>query len=81
MKISNTEKYFNKEISQRKSCRKKLSKCVAAFDYIDKILTVLNATIGGVCIFLSVSVIWVPVGIAGAIFTLNFSVTTGIIIQ
>ena len=36
--ISKIENYFIEEINQRKSCSKKLSKCVAAFDYIDKIL-------------------------------------------
>ena len=33
--------YFNQEINQRKLCSKKLSKYVAAFDYIDKVLIVL----------------------------------------
>ena len=48
--ISKIENYFIEEINQRKSCSKKLSKYVAAFDYIDKILIVLSATSGGVCI-------------------------------
>ena len=34
-KISEIENYFYKEIIQKKSCSKKLSKYVAAFDYID----------------------------------------------
>ena len=42
--ISNIENYFNSEINQRKSCSKNLSKYVAAFDYIDKMLIVLSAT-------------------------------------
>ena len=42
--ISKIENYFIEEINQRKSCSKKLSKYVAAFDYIDKILVVLSAT-------------------------------------
>ena len=33
--ISKIENYFIEEIDQRKSCSKKLSKCVAVFDYID----------------------------------------------
>ena len=45
--ISKTENYFHRQINQRKSCSKKLSKHVAAFDYIDKILIVLSATSGG----------------------------------
>ena len=74
--ISKIENYFHEEINQRKSCSKKLSKYVAAFDYIDKILIVLSS---GVCIISSASVAGAPVGIASAIFTLIFSLTTGII--
>ena len=33
--IIKIENYFIEEINQRKSCRKKLSKYVAVFDYID----------------------------------------------
>ena len=33
--ISKIENYFIEEISQRKSCSKKLSKYLVAFDYID----------------------------------------------
>ena len=40
--ISKIENYFIKEINQRKSCSKKLSKYNTAFDYIDKILVVLS---------------------------------------
>ena len=77
--ISKIENYFNQEINQRKSCSKKLSKYVVAFDYIDKILIVLSKTSGGVCIISSVSVVGAPTGIAGPSFTLIFSLTTGII--
>ena len=77
--IIGIENYFHQEINQRKSCSKKLSKYVAAFDYIDKILIVLSATSGGVCIISSASVVGAPIGIAGASFTLIFSLTTGII--
>ena len=58
---------------------KKLSKCIAAFDYIDKTLIVLPATSGGICIISFTSVIGIPAGIASASFTLIFSLTTGII--
>ena len=77
--IIGIESYFHQEINQRKSCSKKLSKYVTAFDYIDKILIVLSATSSGVCIISSVSVVGAPVGIASASFTLGFSLTTGII--
>ena len=79
--ITKIENYFNQEINQRKSCSKKLSKYVAISNYIDKILIVLIAASGGVCIFLSVSVVGAPAGIAGAIFTLVFSLAIGIIKQ
>ena len=71
-KITKTENYFNQEVNQRKSCSKNVSKYVAAFDYIENILIVLSATSGGVCIISSVSVVGVPVAIAGATFTLIF---------
>ena len=77
--ISEIENYFYEEINHRKSCSKKLSKYVAAFDYIDKVLTVLSAASGGVFIILFTSVVGAPVGIASASFTLILSITTGII--
>ena len=77
--ISKIENYFHEEINQRKSCSKKLSKYVAVFDYIDKILIVLSAATGGVSICSFTSVAGAPVGIASAGFTLFFSLTTGIV--
>ena len=77
--IIGIENYFHQEINQRKSCSKKLSKYVTAFDYIDKVLIALSATNGGVCIISSASVVDAPIGIAGASFTLIFSSTTGIV--
>ena len=71
-KISKIENYFIEEINQRKSCGKKLSKYVAAFDYIDKILIVLSATTGGVSTCSFTSTVGAPVGVASASFTLNF---------
>ena len=77
--ISKIEDYFIEEINQRKSCSKKWSKYGAVFDCVDKILIVLSATSCGVCIIYFVSAVGAPVGIAGASFTLIFSLTTGII--
>ena len=77
--ISKVENDFYEEINQRKSCSKKLSKYVAAFYYIDKILIVLSATTGGVSICSFASCVGAPVGIASASFTLIFSLTTGIV--
>ena len=78
-KITEIENYFHQEINQGKLCSKKFSKYVAAYDYIDKVLFVLSAASGGVCIISSASVVGAPVGIAGASFTLFFSLRTGII--
>ena len=52
---------------------KKLSKNIAALDYIDSTLIVLSATSGGI------SIIEVPAELASASFALMFSLTTGII--
>ena len=79
IEIIGIENYFHQEINQRKSCSKKLSKYVAAFDYIDKVLIVLSATSGGVSIISFTSIVGAPVGIASASFTLIFSLTTGIV--
>ena len=72
MKIILSEKLIKKII------QKKLSKYVAAFDYIDKTLIVLSATTGGVPICSFTSIFGAPVGITSASFTLIFSLTTGI---
>ena len=74
--ISKIENYFIEEINQRKSCSKKLSKYVAAFDYINKILIVSYAATGGVSICSFRSIAGASVGIASASFTLIFSLTT-----
>ena len=71
--IIETENYFHYEINQRRSCSKKLSKYVTAFDYIDKILIVLSATSSDDCIISSATVVGAPVGRASASFTLIFS--------
>ena len=77
--INTIKDYFNTEIEERKTMSRKLSKYIAAFDYIDKTLTALSATSGGISIISFTSVIGIPAGIASASFTLIFSLTTGII--
>ena len=77
--IIGIENYFYQEINQRKSSSKKLNKYVTTFDYIDKILNILSATGSGVSIISFTSIVGTPVGIANARFTLNFSLTTGIV--
>ena len=74
------ENYFYHEINERKSYIKKLlSKYVTISEYIDKILIILSATSGGVSAMSFISIVRVPVGIAGASFTLIFSIAKGII--
>ena len=58
---------------------KKLTKYIAAFNYIDKTLIVLSATSGGIGIIFFTSVIGIPAGIATASFTLISASATGII--
>ena len=77
--IKKIENYFIDEINQRKSYSKKFSKYVTAFDYIDKILIILSATTGGVCIISHATVVGAPVGIASAGFTIALSLATGIV--
>ena len=67
--LNKIENYFKSEINQRKSCSKKLSKYVAAFDYIDKISIVLSAKRSGVSIISFTSIVAAPVGIASRSFT------------
>ena len=77
--IKKTENYFNVEVNQRKLCSKKSNKYVATFNYIDKVLIILNATTGGVCIISHATVVGTPIGIASAGFTILFALTTGTI--
>ena len=74
--VSKIENYFIERINQRKSCSQKLSKYIAAFDYIDKILIVLSATTGWVSIVTFRTIAGAPVGITSASFTLGFSLST-----
>ena len=61
--INGIKDYFNSEIRERKTMSKKLSKYIAAFDYIDKTLIVLLAANGGVSIISFTSIVRVPVGV------------------
>ena len=77
--IIGIENYFYQEINQQKSYSKKLNKYVTTFNYIDKILIVLNAATGGVCIISHATVVGAPLGIASAASTVVFSLATGIV--
>ena len=58
--ISEIENYFHQEINRSKVCSKKLSKYVAPFDYIDKVLIVSVVARGGVSIISFSSVVGAP---------------------
>ena len=77
--INKIKYYFSSEIQERKTMSKKLSKHIAAFDYIDKTLNVLSATNRRISIISFTNVIEVPAGLISASFTLIFSLTTGMI--
>ena len=77
--IKNIENYFINEINERKSYSKKLSRYVTIFDYIEKMLIILSATIGGISINSFTTAIGAPIEIASESFTLIFSLSTRII--
>ena len=70
---------LTQELIKKKLCSNKLSKYVTTFNYMDKILIILNATTGRICIISHATVVGAPVAIASAGFTISFSLTTGII--
>ena len=81
--IIKIENCFKSETNHRKSCSKKLSIYVTAFDYIDKILIILFVKAGGVCVVSHVTIVGASAGIAIYQFTIGFtilfSLATGII--
>ena len=77
--IKKIDNYLINEINQQKSYSKKLNRYVTIFDCIDKILIALSAKTGKISIILFTTTVGAPVGIASVIFTLIFSLTTGII--
>ena len=75
-KINEAKDYFIAEIKERELMSKKLSKCIASFDYFDKSLILLSATSGSISIASFATLIGTPVGIASASFSLAFSLST-----
>ena len=71
--------YFSSEIQERKQMSNKLSKYIAAFDYIDKTLIILSGKSGEISAISFTKVIEIPAGITSASSPLIFSLTTGII--
>ena len=70
-KINEIKKYFISEIKERELMSKRLSKCIASFDYFDKSLIVLSATSGRISIDSFATVIGIPTGIASASLSLQ----------
>ena len=58
---------------------KSLSKRIASFDYFDKSLIVSSVTTGIISIASFATVIGAPVGIVSVIFSLAFSICTGVV--
>ena len=58
---------------------KGFSKYIASFDCFDKSLIVLSVTTGNISITSFATVIGAPSGIVSAIFSLTFSIFTGIV--
>ena len=76
--INKVRDYFNNEIKERKDIIKKLNKYLVSFDYLDKIFITLSASLGTLSIASHVTVVGIPVGIAGSSLTLIFTIGTGI---
>ena len=77
--INKIKEYFNAKIKERKDIVKKISKYIVAFDYADKVFITLSASFDTLSIASYATVVGIPVGIAGAFFTLIFTVTTGVV--
>ena len=80
-KISEVRDYFIGEIKERELMSKRFIKYIASFDYFDKSLIVLSVTNGSISIASFAPVIGAPVGIASAIFSFAFSISTRILKQ
>ena len=78
-KINEIKDYFVAEIKERELMSKRFSKYIAPFDYFHKSLIVLSVTIGIISIASFAAVTAAPVGIVSAIFSLAFSIFTGIV--
>ena len=77
--INKIKDYFNAEIKERKDIVKKISKCIVAFDYADKLFITLSSSFATLSIVSHATVVGIPVRIAGASLTLIFTVTTGVV--
>ena len=76
--INKIKDYLNSEIKERKDIIKKISKCIVAFGYADKLPITLSASFGTLSIASYATVVGIPAGITGASLTLIFTITTGV---
>ena len=77
-RINEIKDYFIARIIERE-LMSNLNKYIASFDYFGKSLTVLSAISGSICIASFGTATGAPVGIASAIFSHVFLMSTGII--
>ena len=77
--INKIKDYLNSEIKERKDIIKKISKCIVAFDYAEKLFITLSASFGTLSIASHATIVGIPAGIAGASLTLIYTVTTGVV--
>ena len=77
--INKIKAYLHAEIKERKDIVKKISKCIVAIDYADKLFITLSASFGTLSIVSHATVVGIPVRIAGASLTVIFTVTTGVV--
>ena len=76
--INKIKEHFDNEIKERKDIIKKLNKYLVSFDYLDKIFITLSASFGTLSIASHATIVGIPAGIAGASFTLIFTIGTSI---
>ena len=77
--INKIKDYLNSEIKKRKDIVKKISKYIVAFDYAENIFITLSASFGTLSIASHATIVGITVRIAGALLTLIFTVTTGVV--
>ena len=77
-KIKEIKDYFAAEIKERELMSKRLSKYIVSFDNFDKSLIVFSVTTGSISIASFATVTGTPVGMVSAIFSLTFSISTGV---
>ena len=78
-KINGSKDYFIAEIRKRDLMSKILSKYIASFEYLDKLLIVSCAATGSIFIASFVTPVGAPVEIMSASYSLAFSITTGFV--